>query len=95
MSSKKLDLIKEIAYANGISIAKVKKIFNELENKVSDELIKNKAAKLLDFGTFKIAEQKACKKVFKGKEYKVPAKKVIKFKISNRYSKLQSKVNKI
>ncbi|GMO14829.1 MAG: hypothetical protein Ta2E_05410 [Mycoplasmoidaceae bacterium] len=94
MASQRNDLIKKIAFKNKLQVKVVKNILDSLENEVENSLIHSNKFKLLNYGTFKIVEQREQNKNIPNtkKIIKIPRKKVIKFTISNKYKNLSKKI---
>jgi len=90
---KKTKFISEIAEELNINPAQIKKILEMVQHTIEDEIVKNGVFKFFDIGTFKVVELKATTKTFPdGRNIKVPARKKIKFVLSNKMKKLAKQI---
>ena len=78
----KADLVEAIAKDAKVSKAKAQDALNSFTKNVGKALKKNNKVTLVGFGTFSVTKRSARKGVNPqtGKEIKIPAKKVVKFK---------------
>ena len=79
----KTELIQAVAKETGLSQATARKAIDASLKVASDTLAKGKDITLIGFGSFKVTKRKAttARNPRDGKTVKVPAKKVLKFKV--------------
>ena len=82
----KTELITQIAVSAGISKKAVGDALQAFMIAVTDTMVKGDKLSLIGFGTFSVSKRAArtCRNPQTGKEMKVPAKKVVKFKVGKK-----------
>ena len=85
----KNELIEKLAEKQGISKTKAKEVFESVVEVIKTEIVDGNSVAIRGFGTFEIVEKpEVTKKVF-GKVQTIPARKKVKFKVSE---KLEEKI---
>ncbi|MCS6982055.1 MAG: HU family DNA-binding protein [Flavobacteriales bacterium] len=89
----KADLIEAIAKASGLSKADAKRALDGFTDAVQSALKKGDKVSLVGFGTFSVAKRNARvgRNPQTGKEIKIPAKKVVRFKAGSELAKSVAK----
>jgi len=82
----KTELINQIAESADISKKAAGDALQGFMMAVSDTMVKGDKMQLIGFGTFSVAERSArtCRNPQTGKSMKIPAKKVVKFKVGSK-----------
>jgi len=82
----KTELINQIAESADISKKAAGDALQGFMKAVSDSMVKGDKLQLIGFGTFSVTERSArtCRKPQTGKSMKIPAKKVVKFKVGSK-----------
>ena len=82
----KTELINQIAESADISKKAAGDALQGFMKSVSDTMVKGDKLQLIGFGTFSVTERSArtCRNPQTGKSMKIPAKKVIKFKVGSK-----------
>lgn len=82
----KTELINQIAESADISKKAAGEALQGFMKAVSDTMIKGDKLQLIGFGTFSVSERSArtCRNPQTGKSMKIPAKKVVKFKVGSK-----------
>jgi DNA-binding protein HU-beta len=83
MQMNKAELIDALAAKTGVTKAKTGEVLDALMATVKETLAKQDAVQLIGFGTFSVTERAARegRNPATGKTIKIPAKKVVKFKV--------------
>ena len=88
---RKPELIEKIAAKSGFNKAESEKFYNAFMESLKDALLEGEEVKLIGFGNFTIVDKEAteCRNPMDpNKKVKVPAHKVVKFKISKKLKDL-------
>jgi len=82
----KTELINQIAESADISKKAAGDALQGFMKSVSDTMVKGDKLQLIGFGTFSVTERSArtCRNPQTGKSMKIPAKKVVKFKVGSK-----------
>jgi len=82
----KTELINQIAESADISKKAAGDALQGFMKAVSDSMVKGDKLQLIGFGTFSVTERSArtCRNPQTGKSMKIPAKKVVKFKVGSK-----------
>ena len=87
----KVELINEIAKKMGVSKAEAERFINAYMDSIKEALMKEEEVRLIGFGTFSVQEKEATtarNPRNPGEIIEVPAKKVVKFKLSKKLKEL-------
>ena len=89
----KTDMVKEIAAKTGLSMKDAKRSIDSTLHIIRDTLKKGERVILIGFGTFTTAKRKerTVKSLQTGKNIKIKAKKVVKFKAGKAFSEIVKK----
>lgn len=87
------ELAEKLAQEHGLSVAATTRLLDEAFDHISSHLAKGKDLRFGKLGSFKIVKRKARKarNPKTGESIKVPAKKVVKFKVASRVSDVLNK----